>query len=205
MQNLNNVLELAQNRIRQTKPSGDTSNNTLTMTTMAKAWRLLQSWKLVHSNVDSTEFKSWQVGLRDLTDDQVMNGVKQARDFSGFFSLPAFRELCQQTPAIDGLPAVDTAYEEACLAPSPKARAKWSHPIVYRAGVLTGWSDLHALPRDMALPRFKRNYEILCRRVAAGEDINLEIPEAIPERVSRVLPPEEAEVQMKSLREQVGI
>lgn len=165
----------------------------------------MHSWKLVHSNVDSTEFKSWFAGLRDLSDGEVMNGVRLARDFDGFFNLPAFRELCKTSPQVDGIPPVEAAYEEACLARSPKAHQRWSHPIVYRAGVLTGWADLHALPRDMALPRYKRNYEILKRRVAAGEDINIEIPEAIPASVSRVLPREQAISEVEKLREATGL
>lgn len=158
----------------------------------------------MHSNVDSTEFRAWQRGLSDMSDHQIMIGVAMAKDFDGFFSLPAFRELCRSTPAT-GLPPVEAAYEEACLAPSPKIRAKWSHPAVYHAGRLTGWSDLHAQPRDVMLPRFRYNYDVLKRRVAAGEDINLDVPEAIPKTINRVMPPEQAATAMAKLRAETGI
>lgn len=163
-------------------------------------------WLRQYGDTDEPAFDTWCQFLADIRPDQIKQGfVNMLRDKPQYLpDAVQFRDYCLDLSG-QGIPPAETAYEEACLAPSPKARQRWSHPIVYRAGVLTGWSDLHALPRDMALPRFKRNYEILCRRVAAGEDINLEIPEAIPERVSRVLPPEEAEVQIKSLREQVGI
>ncbi|WP_058022063.1 hypothetical protein [Pseudohongiella spirulinae] len=135
-----------------------------------------------------------------------MAGLNRAKDFAGYFSLPVFRGLCaEQGMSEHGMPATKAAYEEACRAPSPKARHRWSHPAVYQAGVATGWFELASRPTDEIYPRFEYHYEQLCKRVMAGEDITLPVPDALPEKVNVRLTREQQQARMQSLKEVVGL
>ncbi len=144
--------------------------------------------------------------MADLTEAQLKNGVERVKDFTDYFSFPAFRELCKSDDfSAHGLPAVNAAYREACFAPSPKHKHKWSHPAVFHAGVATGWFELHSFPTDQIFQVFERNYSELCRRVLSGEDITVPVPKALPETVSVVLTPEQNQERMASLRESLGV
>lgn len=146
------------------------------------------------------------MGLADLTDSELKRGLNAACDFTGFFSLPTFRELCKTVDNSRlGIIPVERAYEEACTKPSPKDRQQWSHAVVYHAGRLTGWSDLHALPKSQIFPRFEYNYSILCKRIAEGENINLDVPEAIPRVIPRPLSGAENSKRMAKMREELGL
>lgn len=146
------------------------------------------------------------MGLADLTEAELRRGIRAACDFTGFFSMPTFRELCKTVDKAQyGLIPVNQAYEEACLKPSPKDRQKWSHAAVYHAGRLTGWSDLHAMPRAQMMPRFEHFYSQLCKRVSEGEDINLDVPDAIPRVIPKPLSGEENHRRMMKMREELGL
>jgi len=206
MQHINSVLQSSQSQIATTKQCGNISQKTQTLEAMTKTWRTLQAWKLVHSEVGSTEFKAWQAALKDLGDMELRNGLTRAQNFTGYFSLPAFRELCKNIDAqAIGLPDVKKAYIEACRAPSPKAKFNWSHPAVYHAGVATGWHELSCFAEDQIYPRFKTFYAGFCERVAKGESLDSPMQEALPQGVTVFLSPEENQGRMAALREATGL
>jgi len=161
-------------------------------------------WLRQYGTTDDSAFDTWCQFLADLSPEQIRQGfVNMMRDKPKYLpDAVQFRDYCM---AAHGIPPLEAAYEEACLAKSPKLRHKWSHPAVYHAGRLTGWSDLHMLTRDEGLKRFRYNYEIMCRRVANGEDINLDVPEAIPATVHVRPTPEQAARKMAELREAVKL
>lgn len=141
-----------------------------------------------------------------MTDAQLKNGLKRTRNFTGYFSLPAFRELCRSADTESlGLPDARTAYREACMKPNPKAAQHWSHPAVYHAGVATSWFNLHASPTDEIFPAFERYYSELCKRVVAGEDLEMPVTKALPEKVTVFLTPEQNQQRMSDLRGSLGI
>jgi hypothetical protein len=123
----------------------------------------------------------------------------------GYFNLPIFRELSKPQPQDFGLPEVKKAYIEACMAPSPKAKHKWSHPAVYHAGLATGWFELATFAEDQIYPRFKTFYAECCDRVMQGEKLDAPIMEALPEKVTVILTPEENQSRMAQLRGSMGI
>lgn len=141
----------------------------------------------------------------DLGDAELKNGLKNARDFTGFFTLPAFRELCKTTPDDMGLPGTRRAYEEACMKPSPKAEQDWSHPAVYHAGRATGWHELASLPDREIFKRFEYNYDLMKKRLADGEDLSVELPKAIPASVPKYCTRDENQNRMMELREAMGL
>jgi len=172
---------------------------------MAKAWRTLQGWKLVQGEVGSTEFKLWDVGLQDLPILQIEQGVIKAKDYTGWFGLPAFRELCQITAEDLGLPDVLLAYREAAQAKTPVENNKFSHPIVYHAGRLTGWFELRQFSEHKILPVFKLRYAELVDKILRGESI-AEPKQVLLASSSQVpLSKIENKIQLKKIREELGL
>lgn len=147
--------------------------------------------------------QDWLSGLHDVSNEHLMIGLRKAENFQGYFSLPAFRELCRITPEDIGLPSVESAYVEACNARTPKRLHKWSHPAVYHAGADTGWFDLgsglHGV-RD----RFAEHYAKRCRQVIQGERLTIPKHEALPEKVSVNMTHEQIRAGIAKLRESLA-
>lgn len=116
--------------------------------------------------------------------------------------LPSVHDVIERCDIADthGLPNAYSAYIEACRASSPKKEFAWSHPIVYYAGVATDWFFLANTAEQYAFPVFKHNYEILLRRLQRGEEITIEIPKAIPEKVEVFLSKEENLEQIEKIK-----
>ncbi len=148
----------------------------------------------------------WLYSLADLPPQRIRAGARRAiRDSEFVPNLAAMRRFCNPGTAELGLPDVYSAYIEACRAPSPKASASWSHPIVFHAGKASDWFLLATAPEREALPVFRRNYDILVQRLLDGEDLDPPVPEALPERVSRPVSREEGQRRLHTLRETLGI
>ena len=160
---------------------------------------------LLNSTLDAAMVKTWADGLMDMDANMLKTGLIKAMDFRGYFTLPVFRELCRPKPEDFGLPEVKKAYIEACMAPSPKAKHKWSHPAVYHAGVSTGWFELATFAEDQIYSRFKTFYAGYCDRVMQGEKLDSPMMEALPEKVTVILTPEENQSRMAQLRGSMGI
>lgn len=135
--------------------------------------------------------------MKDLTQQELQRGLEASRGFTGYFTLPTFREMCK---SVDEYPDPHAAYVEACCKATPKDRQKWSHPVVYHAGVATGWYELHAFTEKQIYPAFKRHYEEMCRRAQSGEDMALPVRQALPEHISKPVTPEEGNAAIKKIR-----
>lgn len=209
MQNINQVVTNLFPDQSKAKPHSTHTSPSLTAKTrkvLAGAWEVLRSRRLVHSQVGSIEHRTFERDMSDLSEQEIRNGLERCKDFTGFFSTPAFRELCKTVDLqCYGLPEPRAAYQEACLAPKPKVKARWSHPAVYQAGIQTGWFELASMPTDDIYPRFAYNYDLICKRVIAGEDITVPVPEAIPEKINAPMTQQQKISQMESLREGLGI
>ena len=57
---------------------------------MMMVWRGLQAMKLVHDDIGSTDFKYWEASLSDYPQEQLLQGLKAAEDWSGFLTLGDF-------------------------------------------------------------------------------------------------------------------
>lgn len=148
----------------------------------------------------------WLHSLCDLEPARLRAGVRRAIKASEYLpSLHTLREFCDPDPRELGLPDVYSAYVEACRAPSPKRDQRWSHPAVYRAGVESDWFFLATNPESVALPVFKRNYELLVQRLLDGENLDTPVPKALPEEISRPLPRAEQKARLQRLRDDLGI
>lgn len=148
----------------------------------------------------------WLHALCDLSPARLRAGVRRAIKDSEFLpSLHTLREYCDPQPHELGLPDAHAAYVEACRAPHPKREAKWSHPIVYRAGAESDWFFLENNSESVAFPVFKRNYELLIARLLDGENLDVPIPKALPEQIVTPLSREENLRRLKALRDELKI
>jgi hypothetical protein len=113
-------------------------------------------------------------------------------------------EACKVTEMPEGLPTAREAYIEACTKPSPKAKQRWSNPIVYLSGRDSGWYLLSNAAEYQALPVFTAIYEGYCKALLLGE--TFEINKTADATDSRLTPASEAvsEEQLNKLKQLFG-
>ena len=171
--------------------------------TLALVWSVLLNRRLVTEPVGSLQHKQFESDMADLSEAQLRIGMERAKSFTGFFTLPAFRELCHVKPEDFGMPDPHAAYVEACN--KRGAEANWSHPAVYWAGVETGWFELRSMTEREIFPLFKRNYETVCERAINGEPLNLTVQKAITDSHTPVfLTPEQNKRKLAALKEMLA-
>lgn len=171
MQSVTDILKNSAVTNRSSEPPKNTSTDRKAV--MVEFWKELMRLKLVHQMPGSAEFQTWARSCNDLSDAEVGHGVLRARNFTGFWTVPAFRELCKPDPESLGMPSPEAAYREAASATSPVTAFRWSHPAVYHAGSDTGWFDLRNLPEGVVKKRFIDNYDRRVRQVLSGEELNM--------------------------------
>ena len=64
------------------------------MALIAACWQLLLGRRLVSDPVGSDSFRVFENDMADLSDAQLKTGIYLSKDFTGYFTIPAFRELC---------------------------------------------------------------------------------------------------------------
>ncbi|MFS6536921.1 replication protein P [Idiomarina loihiensis] len=130
--------------------------------------------------------RSWARGLIEAgisSEQQLRWGLRKARRSESPFwpSVGQFIKWCQPDPGDYGLPTPESAFKEASRNSHPACICnKWSHPAVYVAAREAGKYELANLPQDKSWPLFKRSYDIAVRRVLEGEELDGEIPKALP-------------------------
>jgi hypothetical protein len=187
------------------KPTGTTSPDLSAKRRMllANVWQVLLSRRLVTDPVGSDAYKVFERDMADLSDAQIRAGMDRAKDFTGFFTFPAFRELCHVKPEDLGLPNAKQAYIEACNKPLPWERQKWSHAAVFHAARETGRFELHSFTESQFFPLFRANYEAMCKRAMEGESLDMPVARMLPERVPQPVSKEEAKRRCASILESI--
>lgn len=143
----------------------------------------------------------WAKLLADYSGQVIMRAAEKTVKDSTY--LPNVHEVLMRCDIADvhGLPSTHAAYMEACRAPSPKREYSWTHPAIYYAGRASDWFFLANEPEAVAFPVFKRNYELLLQRIQQGEEIELELPKALPEHSSVPLPRKEQQQRLHALQD----
>lgn len=150
--------------------------------------------------------KYWLNCLGEFPPEVILRAARQVVKSQQYLpTIAALTAACENALPLFGLPEPLAAYTEACCAPEPKAQHAWSHPAVYLAGKSTGWFVLASEPQANVFPLFSYHYHLLCQRVVRGEQLNLDVPLALPESVYVPLTPAENKNRMKALREKFGI
>ncbi len=150
--------------------------------------------------VGSIEHRTFESDMSDLSEMELNTGMERSKDFTDYFTTPAFRELCRVTPNDLGLKQAKAAYIEACNMPLPWSHGNWSSAAVYHAAKETGTFELHNLTERECFPLFKSNYETMCARVMAGEQLDTPVQKALPETVPNPTSPEEAKKHLSRLK-----
>lgn len=86
----------------QTKPQSQPSNGCNSEQTFITVWRGLQSGRYIPKSelVDGTEYKYWKHQLADMTDEQLLGGLKATKDCdveAYKLTWSKFREICLQS------------------------------------------------------------------------------------------------------------
>lgn len=150
------------------------------------------SRNLVTSEVGGTDYRVFEHDLSDLSLSEIQSGVRKSKDFTGYFTIPKFRELCKISPSEFGLPDVRRAFNE-CFHGGFGFDREWSHPAVYHAARETGSFEMKTLETNQLFPLFKHNYEEMVRRVMSGETLDMPVQKAIPAKIEIPLTPEQEE------------
>jgi hypothetical protein len=146
-------------------------------------------------------YRTWARELSDLPEFAIRFGLSRCKDFKGWFSLPAFRELCHASAKDLGMPDPHAAYLEAARADGPRDRIRWSHPAVYHAACETGWFELRSMTEKECFPLYRRNYEAMVARVMAGEELSTPVQKVIPASIPQYLTTDENLARMAKLKE----
>ncbi len=152
-------------------------------------------------------WQTWTLEAQDLSVEMITLGFKNLIASGAEYppTAPGFINLCQPTLADYGLPDVRSAYNDAVKFSSNPSKRKWSHPAVKLAGIKTNWFVLKSFLEKESYPVFQRNYEVIVKRVIAGEGIDSDIIEALPEKVHVPLTCEENKSRMQIMRIQLGV
>jgi len=116
--------------------------------------------------------KLWFESLKNYSASTVLEATRRIIEEQEY--LPTLHQMLARCAEQDcRAPDVHQAYVEACNAPSPKARHKWSHPAVYEAGRRSDWYFLSTTPEQYALSVFRNNYQTVLGEISRGQSIDL--------------------------------
>lgn len=148
----------------------------------------------------------WHEHLRRFSPAQIKRATVELTASNEF--MPALADIvnaCRKDITLFGLPPVRRAYEEACLAPAPKAEYDWSHEAVYLAGSAAGWSLLASEPESASYPQFEYHYLDLCRQVVEGAELKIKRPVPLPEQTRTELSAAELRKRLRKMRKELGL
>lgn len=150
--------------------------------------------------------KYWMSSLEQYSPLQIVQAAKRVISTQDYLpSIAALVRACEQGFDLFGLPSARQAYLEACAAPSPKRSQHWSHPAVYYAGKAAGWYLLANESEAKAFPVFDYHYGLLCKRVLEGEQLDLELPTPLSDKVERKLDKQEAHTRIAKMKKELGL
>lgn len=155
--------------------------------------------------VGEEAFHTWVRGLADLKPEQIETGfINFLRSPEKYLDLKSFRALCLNLEQY-GLPDAHRAYMEAAMHCHEHRFYNWSHIAVYKTLLDVGIAVMREFTEERAKPLFAARYKIICDMVIRGEDLNVELPKAIPSKVPNFLTPEENHARMVKMREELGL
>ena len=150
--------------------------------------------------------KYWLSVLENYLPTQIVQAAKALiRSQEYLPSVAAILRACEQGTDLFGLPSAREAYLEACSAPSPKREHQWSHEAVYYAGKSAGWFLLANESESTTFPLFEYHYAKLCRLVMNGEQLDIEQPDALPDKIEVKLDKDETRARIARMKKDLGL
>lgn len=127
--------------------------------------------------------REWALSLRGYSESELVAAVNRCKETLAWMpTISEFLAILRDIGGDFGLPSTRNAYVEACMYADHPQRHRWSHPAVYLAGQNAGWFELRGEDESQIFPRFSYQYEVLCRRVREGENLELPVVPAIENR-----------------------
>lgn len=169
-------------------------------------------WTSAYGDCEGSAFRTWQDGLADVAPAYVAHALRQCVQRGDEWppTLPEFRALCQPSPQDLGLPDLNRAYRDAvsCAAALANGGATAQFPAIVQIAVREiGSAEFRAMTPTKSLEAFARAYEILVRKVMAGEELTA--PKALPAEIEpQPASPEEVRnylAQMRAILRSKGV
>jgi hypothetical protein len=132
--------------------------------------------------------REWALSLGGYTEHELVAAIDYCKEHSAWMpTISEFLDVLRTQTGDHGLPATKHAYEEACLNADKASTHKWTHPAIYHAGKATGWFRLRTEDEVDVFPDFRYNYDVISRRVRAGEQLDLPVAVALPDKSDNTL------------------
>jgi len=145
--------------------------------------------------------REWALSLRGYGERELVAAIDHCKaQLAWMPTISEFLDILRQHTGDFGLPGARAAYEEACHHALHPLEHHWSHPAVYQAGRATGWFELRSEPDHRVFPLFSYNYDLLCRRVRAGEVLDEPVTPALPDKSDNTM-----FANMESWAEEAGL
>ena len=127
--------------------------------------------------------REWAISLSGYTESELVAAIDHCKENSEWMpTISEFIKVLRDLTGDHGLPSAMHAYEEACMHADHPRKHQWTHPAIYHAGKATEWFRLRTEDQPDVFPDFRYNYEVLCRRVRAGEQLDQPVPIALPDK-----------------------
>lgn len=127
--------------------------------------------------------REWALSLGGYTEQELVAAIDYCKEHSAWMpTISEFLKVLRNLTGDLGLPIAKHAYEEACLNAEHASKHNWTHPAIYFAGKATGWFRLRTEDEVDVFPDFRYNYDVICRRVRAGEELTMPVAVALPDK-----------------------
>lgn len=132
--------------------------------------------------------REWALSLNGYSEQELVRAVNLCKErFAWMPTITEFLDVLRPDFEDYGLPPALAAYEEACQHSDHPRSHQWSHPAVFFAGRATDWFRLRTEDKSQVFRDFEHHYQQLCKRVAAGEELDVPLPQGLPDKSSNTL------------------
>ncbi|MGB1173095.1 MAG: replication protein P [Marinobacterium sp.] len=126
--------------------------------------------------------REWAMSISGYGENELVSAINRCKETLAWMpSISEFLGLLKEVGADFGLPSSYEAYQEACRYAGDHHH-DWSHPAVYEAAKQTGWYEIRGEAEANIYPRFRYYYDMISKRVRAGEAIDQPVSVAIEDK-----------------------
>ena len=127
--------------------------------------------------------REWAISIRYYGEAELVAAVNRCKETLAWMpTISDFLAILNEVGGDFGLPSPHSAYQEASRYAEHPLKHRWSHTAVYLAGRETGWFELRSDKESTVFPRFRYHYDLISRRVRAGEHFDQPHPAGIEQK-----------------------
>jgi len=132
--------------------------------------------------------REWALSIQGYGEVELVAAIDRCKETLAWMpTISEFLTILNELTGDFGLPPVKLAYAEACRFADQPSRHHWSHQAIYHAGRETDWFRLRSEEEEKVFPDFRYNYQVICRRVRAGEELSEPVPVALENKSDNTL------------------